>query len=186
MKSVLFVIGSLREKSFNRQLARKAEKLLEGKAEVKYLDFADLPWINQDKEFPAPAEVTRVRSEITAADALWIFTPEYNFSYPGHVKNLLDWLSRPLKPMDYATPTCINGKKVAISGVGGQVATAQCRQKLTDLLEFIKAEVIGQQTGIALQPECWTTDELILTDEDQKNLEAEADALLKVLLDFRK
>jgi hypothetical protein len=49
------------------------------------------------------------------------------------------------------------------------------------LLEFIKAEVIGQQTGIALQSECWTTDELILTDEDQKNLEAEADALLKVL-----
>lgn len=85
MKSVLFVIGSLREKSFNRQLARKAEKLLEGKAEVKYLDFADLPWINQDKEFPAPAEVARVRSEITAADALWFFTPEYNFSYPGHV-----------------------------------------------------------------------------------------------------
>lgn len=35
MKSVLFVIGSLREKSFNRQLAKKAEKLLEGKAEVK-------------------------------------------------------------------------------------------------------------------------------------------------------
>lgn len=35
---------------------------------------------------------------------------------PGHLKNLLDWLSRPVKPMDYATPTCINGKRVAVPG----------------------------------------------------------------------
>ena len=181
MKKVLFIVGSRREKSFNRQLAKKAEALLEGRAEVKYLDYVDLPWMNQDKEFPAPAAVARVREEITAADGLWIFTPEYNFSYPGHVKNLLDWLSRPVKPMDYGTPTCINGKKVAVSGAGGKAATANCRQKLTELLEFLKADVIPLQTGIALQPECWTTDTLILTDEDQKNLAAEAEAFLKAL-----
>ncbi|MBQ9637140.1 MAG: NAD(P)H-dependent oxidoreductase [Prevotella sp.] len=48
--------------------------------------YADLPWKDLDNEFPAPAAVARVRREITAADGLWIFTPEYNFSYPGHVK----------------------------------------------------------------------------------------------------
>lgn len=138
MKKVLFIVGSLREKSFNRQLAKKAEALLEGRAEVKY-------------------------------------------RYPGHVKNLLDWLSRPVKLMDYATPTCINGKKVAISGAGGKAATANCRQKLTELLEFLKADVLPLQTGIALQPECWATDTLILTDEDQKNLAAEAESFLKAL-----
>lgn len=181
MKKVLFIIGSLREKSFNRQLAKKAEVLLEGKAEVTYLDYSDLPMINQDREFPAPVEVTRVREEVGAADGLWIFTPEYNFSYPGHVKNLLDWLSRPIKPMDYGTPTCINGKKVAVSGVGGKMATAKSRQKLTELLTFIKADVLELQTGIALQPECWTTDELILTAEDLKQLGAEVEAFLKVI-----
>ena len=162
-------------------MAKKAEALLEGRAEVKYLDYADLPWMNQDKELTAPVAVTRVRQKIAAADGLWIFTPEYNFSYPGHVKNLLDWLSRPVKPMDYATPTCINGKKVAISGAGGKAATANCRQKLTELLEFLKADVLPLQTGIALQPECWNTDTLILTDEDQKNLAAEVEAVLKAL-----
>ena len=181
MKKILFIVGSLREKSFNRQLAKKAEALLEGRAEVKYLDYADLPWMNQDKEFPAPAAVARVREKITAADGLWIFTPEYNFSYPGHVKNLLDWLSRPVKPMDYATPTCIGDKMVAISGAGGKAATANCRQKLTELLEFLKANVLPLQTGIALQPECWTTDTLILTDEYQQNLAAETEAFLKAL-----
>lgn len=181
MKKVLFIVGSLREKSFNRQLAKKAEALLEGRAEVKYLDYDDLSWMNQDKEFPAPAAVARVREEIAVADGLWIFTPEYNFSYPGHVKNLLDWLSRPVKSMDYATPTCINGKNVAISGAGGKAATANCRQKLTELLEFLKADVLPLQTGIALQPECWATDTLILTDEDAKNLAAEAEAFLQAL-----
>lgn len=181
MKKVLFVVGSLREKSFNRQLAQKAEALLEGKAEVKYLNYEALPFINQDKEYPAPADVARIREEVTEADALWIFTPEYNFSYPGHVKNLLDWLSRPVKPMDYATPTCINGKKVAISGAGGKAATAHCRQKLTELLEMIKADVLNEQTGVALPPASWANDELLLTDEDLKHLEAEAEALLKAL-----
>ena len=31
-----------------------------------------------------------------AADGVWLFTPEYNYSIPGTVKNILDWLSRPL------------------------------------------------------------------------------------------
>ena len=181
MKKVLFIVGSLREKSFNRQLAKKAEALMEGKAEVKYLNYEALPFVNQDKEYPAPTDVARIRKEVTEADALWIFTPEYNFSYPGHVKNLLDWLSRPVKPMDYATPTCINGKKVAISGAGGKAATAHCRQKLTELLEMIKADVLSEQTGVALQPASWANDELLLTDEDLKHLKAEAEALLKVL-----
>lgn len=182
MKQILFIVGSLREKSFNRQLAKKAEELLKDKAEVMYLDYKALPLINQDEEFPAPAEVSRIRDEITHADALWIFTPEYNLSYPGHLKNLLDWMSRPVKPMDYGTPTCINGKKVAISGAGGKAATANCRKKLTELLEFIKAEVLNVQTGIALQPVSWETDELILTDVDMKNLELEAKALLESII----
>ena len=61
MKKILFIIGSLRKNSFNRQLAAVAEEMLKGKAEVSYLDYSKLPFINQDIEFPAPAEVTRVR-----------------------------------------------------------------------------------------------------------------------------
>ena len=182
MKKILFIVGSLRQKSFNRQLAKKAEALVADKAEVLYLDYANLPLVNQDKEYPAPAEVARVREEVAAADALWIFTPEYNGSYPGHVKNLFDWLSRPVKPMDYDTPTCIKGKKVAVSGVGGRAATAHCRSKLTELLTFLKADVLAEQTGIALQPASWQSNELLLTSEDLQRLETEAAAFLKAVL----
>ena len=177
MKKVLFVVGSLRAKSFNRQLAHEAMLIIGDRARVTELDFSDLPLLNQDIEQPEPAAVARVRKAVAEADALWIFTPEYNFSYPGHVKNLLDWLSRPVVPMDYATPTCINGKRVAVSGAGGKAATANCRAKLTELLGFIKADVLSEQVGIAVPPEAWTTDVLVLTPEQRQQLKVQAQAL---------
>ena len=54
MKKVLMIVGSLRKDSFNLQLARIAEGMLKGQAEVSYLHYADLPFMNQDIEFPAP------------------------------------------------------------------------------------------------------------------------------------
>ena len=36
-ENILFIVGSLRQGSFNHQMAKKAESLLEGKATVTYL-----------------------------------------------------------------------------------------------------------------------------------------------------
>ena len=178
MKKILFIVGSLRKNSFNRQLALEAEMVIGSQAEVTYLDYSDIPPINQDIEFPEPESVVRLRTAVKEADGVWVFTPEYNFSYPGHLKNLLDWLSRPVKPMDYETPTAINGKKVALSGAGGKMATARCREKLTELLTFIKADVMEQQTGVALNMEAWTEGRMILSDEQRAALRSQADAFL--------
>ena len=179
MKKILFIVGSLREGSFNRQLAREAEQMIGTRAEVTYLDYKDVPLINQDIEFPEPEAVSRLRATVKEADALWVFTPEYNFSYPGHVKNLFDWLSRPVKAGNFETPTVINGKKVALSGAGGKMATAKCREKLTELLTFIKADVMEQQTGIVLNVEAWTEGRMILSDEHRQALKAQVEAFLK-------
>ena len=178
MKSILFIIGSLRTKSFNRQVANVAREIIGDRAEVQELDFSDLPLLSQDIEQPEPEAVARIRKAVSEADGLWIFTPEYNMSYPGHLKNLLDWLSRPVKPMDYATPTCINGKRVAISGAGGKAATASCRAKLTELLTFMKADVLPEQVGIAVPAEAWGTDVLVLTEEQKTALKNLADQLI--------
>ena len=43
MKNILFIVGSLRQGSFNHQMAKKAESILEGKATVTYLDYKDIP-----------------------------------------------------------------------------------------------------------------------------------------------
>lgn len=178
MPKLLFIIGSLRANSFNRQLANIAKEIIGNRAEVSELDYNDLPLLNQDIESPEPAAVARIRKAVRDADALWIFTPEYNGSYPGHLKNLLDWLSRPVIPMDYATPTCINGKRVALSGAGGKASTANCRAKLTELLSFMKADVLLAQVGVALTADAWKTDVLTLTDEQKAQLAAQAEALI--------
>ena len=178
MKKILFIIGSLRAKSFNRQVANEAKEIIGNRAEVSELDYSDLPLLNQDIEQPEPAVVARIRKAVSEADAMWIFTPEYNLSYPGHLKNLLDWMSRPIIPLDYGTPTCINGKRVAISGAGGKAATANCRAKLTELLTFIKAEVLPEQIGIAVPAEAWGTDVLVLTDEQKEELKAVAEKII--------
>ena len=181
MKKILFIIGSLRKESFNKQLAKEAEQLLLGRATVEYLDYSDVPLMNQDIEFPAPEAVTRVRERVAEADALWIFSPEYNYSYPGHLKNLIDWLSRPLVAGDRQTPLAINGKKVTLSGAGGASATAKCREKLTELfkLPFLRVDIMpGPQTGIQLNKEAWTEGRMILSDIQKEELRGQADAFL--------
>ena len=184
MKKILFIIGSLRKESFNKKLAKEVEEMLAGHATVEYLDYSDVPLINQDIEFPAPESVKRVRGKVEEADALWIFSPEYNYSYPGHLKNLIDWLSRPLVVGDRQTPLAINGKKVALSGAGGASATAKCREKLTALLTlpFIRAEVMATpQTGIQLNMEAWTEGRMMLTEEQMTNLRLQVDAFLECI-----
>ena len=122
-----------------------------------------------------------MRERVAKADGLWIFSPEYNYSYPGHLKNLIDWLSRPLVAGDRQTPLAINGKKVALSGAGGGVATAKCREKLIELLTlpFIRADVMMEpQTGIQLNMEAWTEGRLILTEEQKADLQSQVDAFL--------
>lgn len=181
MRRILFIVGSLRKESFNRKLAEAAESFLSGRAVVEYLHYSDLPLMNQDIEFPAPDVVARVRKQVADADALWIFTPEYNYSYPGHLKNLIDWLSRPLTPGDTQTPLAIKGKKIAISGAGGAAATARCREKLIELLTlpFIHADVMVEpQTGIRLNKEAWTEGRMILTEAQKAALKQQADAFL--------
>ena len=100
MSKVLFIVGSLRQGSFNHQLAKEAEKVLAGRTEVSYLDWSQVPVFSQDLEQSTPAAVAKVREEVLAADAIWIFSPVYNFSIPGSVKNLLYWLSRALDISD--------------------------------------------------------------------------------------
>ena len=57
-------------------------------------------------------------------------------------------------------------------------ATSDCRKKLTELLTFMKAEVLPEQVGIAVPGEAWGTDVLALTEEQKAELKALADKLI--------
>ncbi|VTS76894.1 flavin reductase [Streptococcus dysgalactiae] len=143
MKNILFIDGSLRQGSFNHQLAEAAEQALEGKANVSYLDWGQVPVFSQDLEANAPEAVVNVRKAIQEADAIWLFSPVYNFSIPGSVKNLLDWSSRALDLSDPSGPSAIGGKVITVSSVanGGH---DQLFAIYKDLLPFIRTTVAGE------------------------------------------
>ena len=190
MKQILFIIGSLRKNSFNRQLAKIAEDLLKDRFKISYLNFNDIPYMNQDWEIKGQSQcltqeqerIHQVRQEILKADGIWIFTPEYNQSYPGLLKNLLDWLSRPMDISNFANPTAVQGKKVTASGAGGRNKTKSCREKLNELLEYIKMDVMKEpQAGIALGTEAWVKGEFHLTEEQLNELKIQAEKFVEFI-----
>ncbi|HEL1071020.1 TPA: NAD(P)H-dependent oxidoreductase [Streptococcus equi subsp. zooepidemicus] len=180
MKQILIINGSLRTGSFNHQLAQAAEQLLEGKAAVSYLDWGQVPIFSQDLEASTPESVAGVREAIQAADAIWIFSPVYNFAIPGSIKNLLDWVSRALDLSDPSGPSAINGKVVTVSSVanGGH---EQLFAQYQDLLPFIRTTVVGDFTKAAVNPEAWATGVLDISEETRQSLAAQAEALLEAI-----
>lgn len=160
MAKILMVVASNRQGSFNRQLADVIVSEIGDRAEVKFLDYSALPPMDQDAEFPAPEAVTKVRQEIKDADGLWIVSPQYNNSYPGVLKNLLDWVSRPVE-------------------AGDRDAAAPMLEKLSELVEFIGMDLLKEQVnGFIVPMEAWTNGIVVLTDEDKARVAAQVDAFL--------
>lgn len=179
-KKVLFIVGSLREGSFNHQMAQEAEKALAGKAEVSYLDYTQVPVFNQDLETPVLSAVAAAREAVLAADAIWIFSPVYNFSIPGPVKNLLDWLSRALDLSVPQGPSALQDKIVTVSSVanGGH---EQAFAVYKDLLPFIRTQVVGDFTAARVNDSAWVDGKLVLEEAVAASLAAQADALVQAI-----
>ena len=138
--------------------------------------------MNRDIESPALNQIVRVKEEVLKADTLWVITPEYNFSYPGVLKNLLYCLSRPLKENDFSSGTAIRMKKVTISGINRKSAAGGVRKKLTELLKLMKMELMETpQTGIALTSEAFKTDKMDLSQTDIDALNQQVDEFLKFI-----
>jgi len=136
------IIGSLRRDSYNRQLAMEAARILKGEAEFELLDYSDVPLMNQDIEYPAPDAVRRVRGIVKSSDGIWFFSPEYNHSFPGVLKNLIDWLSRPISDSEGQV---LKGKPAAVSGITlGMSGTGIAQDHLVTLISFLDMKVMNQ------------------------------------------
>jgi len=90
---VLLVSGSLRARSINTAVLRTAQALARpGVDAALYEGLGLLPPFNPDEDAaPLAPPVADLRSQIRAADALLLSTPEYAGALPGSFKNLLDW-----------------------------------------------------------------------------------------------
>jgi NAD(P)H-dependent FMN reductase len=152
---IVALVGSLRAGSHNRQLAEAAVKLAPEGAEVAILDgLADIPFYNEDidVEGSVPAAATALREAVAAADAVILFSPEYNGTIPAVLKNAIDWLSRP-----YGSGA-LTGKPVAVVGTaygqyGGVWAQDEARKAAgvagAKVLEDVKLSVPGSVVRFA-------------------------------------
>jgi chromate reductase len=142
---IVAIVGSLRRDSLNRQLAEAAGRELAGidpSIDYSILDWSQVPVLNQDIEHPAPEAVGAARAEVASADGIWFFTPEYNHFFPGGLKNLVDWLSR---PQSDGSPQVLAGKPAAISGITpGMSGTGLAQDHLVTLLSFLNMRIMNQ------------------------------------------
>ncbi len=91
---IVAIVGSLRKESYNRLLANTIKDRFANKFDLEILDIGLLPHFDQDAENDPTEAVREFKRAVKEADGVMIFTPEYNWSIPGVLKNALDWLSR--------------------------------------------------------------------------------------------
>jgi chromate reductase len=184
---VLAFAASLREASLNRKLVRLAAEVArrEG-AEVELAEFRDFdsPSYDEDVDHGSgmPEGAQRLKRQLDRADALLLAVPEYNYSIPGPLKNVFDWVSR-ARPMPWrgksvylmaASPSTMGGirglwqTRVPFEGCGalvfpdmfalanaGEAFDEQGRLRDPAMRERLEREVVGfVRLAEALAPVC--------------------------------
>jgi len=136
---IAVLVGSLRQRSYNRQVADAVIRLAPAEISFHHCRIDDLPLYDQDDDSDPPAPVQRLKGEIAQADGVMFVTPEYNRSVPGVLKNAIDHASRPYGASAWA------GKPAGIFGVSvGAIGTACAQQHLRTILAYLDMPTLGQ------------------------------------------
>lgn len=98
---ILAFAGSLRKGSWNKKLVRvAADGASSAGAVVTFLDLADYPLPVFDEDLEArdglPDQARHLKSVFLEHQGMLIGCPEYNSSVTAALKNMIDWVSRPV------------------------------------------------------------------------------------------
>jgi chromate reductase, NAD(P)H dehydrogenase (quinone) len=170
---ILGISGSLRRDSHNTSLLRAAAEAAGPDVELELYDgLKGVPLYDADDDvYPRAASVARLNAAIANADAVLFATPEYNASIPGHLKNAIDWISRPL------ATNVLRNKPVAVVGAStGAFGAVWAQAELRKVLAVLGARVLDVELPV---PHAHTRfEEGELTDEEIRACLADAVAAL--------
>jgi len=140
------ISGSLRKKSFNTMVIKAAQKLVRANIVIEHISIADIPMYNFDlHEKIFPEAVEKLCTSIKTSDGVIIVTPEYNYSVPGVLKNVIDFLSKnPLKPFDKKAVGIISASPSLLGGVRAQYHLRQILVAVNAMTMNIPEVVITQ------------------------------------------
>jgi chromate reductase, NAD(P)H dehydrogenase (quinone) len=153
---VLGLSGSLRADSHNSRLLRVAADLLPPGAELIVFDgLKAIPPYDEDDEAAGHQAVDALRAAMVEADAVLVATPEYNHSLPGHFKNALDWVSRPI------TDSPLRGKPTAVVGAStGLFGAVWAQAEARKVLAALGARVIDRELPVGQADDAFDGDRL--------------------------
>lgn len=138
---VFAICGSTRAQSANLCIIQYAADILSNEFEVEiYNDLASLPHFNPDLDKDsAPEIVEQLRNKIKNADAVLICTPEYVFSLPGALKNVLEWC---------VSTTIFSEKPVAL--ITASASGAKAHESLQLVMKTVGADM-SEETQLLIQ-----------------------------------
>jgi chromate reductase len=126
---IAIVVGSLREGSINRKVARSICGLRDDDLDCSMVDIGNLPLYNQEYDAlpQQPDGYVAFRDQVRSADGILFVSPEYNRGIPGVLKNAIDVGSRPYgqSVWDQKPAAIVTASPGSIGGFG---ANHQIRQ----------------------------------------------------------
>ncbi|HEY1176970.1 MAG TPA: NAD(P)H-dependent oxidoreductase [Phytomonospora sp.] len=143
---ILVIAASARTGSHNAALAALAARRIAATgADASLMSIADFPVPLYDGDLQTergvPEGAHRLAGLLGEHDGVVIVSPEYNYSMPGNLKNLIDWVSR-IKPW----PTIgVNGMLMSASpgAVGGHRGLIALRVPLEGLGARLHPDMFG-------------------------------------------
>ena len=140
---ILFLYGSLRDRSYSRLLAEEAGRIIQGfGAEVKFFDPRELPIYGSVADTHPKVQELRALS-LWSEGQVWS-SPELHGQVSGMMKNQLDWI--PLS-MGAVRPT--QGRTLAVMQVSGGSQSFNAVNTLRLLGRWMRMFTIPNQSSVA-------------------------------------
>lgn len=171
---VLFLAGSNREGSFNKQLLSEAASLArQMDVEVNVVDLRDysMPIYEADLEAKdgMPINAKKLRRKMIDCSTIVIASPEYNHSVSPLLVNILAWASR--SEQGGPSREAFKGKKFILLSVSpGQGGGARGLVHLREMIEDVGGEVVKRQLSVPNAHQAFNSEGRLKDKASQKAL----------------
>ncbi|GBF81782.1 arsenical resistance protein ArsH [Aphanothece sacrum] len=140
---ILFLYGSLRERSYSRLVAEEAARIIEHMgAEVKFFHPHELPLRGQVDESHPKVQELRELSQWSEGQ-VWS-SPEMHGNITGIFKNQIDWI-----PLNIGSVRPTQGKTLAVMQVSGGSQSFNAVNTLRILGRWMRMFTIPNQSSVA-------------------------------------
>jgi arsenic resistance protein ArsH len=140
---ILFLYGSLRERSYSRLLAEEAARIMSDLgAEVRFFDPRDLPLRGQVPETHPKVQELRELSQWSEGQ-VWS-SPEMHGNVTGILKNQIDWI-----PLSLGSVRPTQGRTLALMQVSGGSQSFNALNTMRILGRWMRMFTIPNQSSVA-------------------------------------